>query len=290
MIGLQFWEEQPWERFVGGISPSSVPPPVAVGSGDFTPPHPRVPAASPSSVFPPVVVVAGPSSVSPPIVVGSGQSTPSPRTIVGSVPEDVVSLHEGGGSFHESTLWEVWINGDKIEPAQAPQFITRTIQAHFPRPIHRFNDFPMEVQELLYQMFMSNHRLVWTTTARSNFKHLMYNARKNAQKVCQHAYLTLWRERAPTWMMRDYWKSLCNIWAAERWQQTSTTMKVNQAANLEANMHTSGSVSFASHQSRLENELKWSTTFQEVFDKTHKKKGTDQYISNRAQEVAESYS
>ncbi|MQM21554.1 hypothetical protein Taro_054596 [Colocasia esculenta] len=133
-------------------------------------------------------------------------------------------------------------------------------------------------------------RLVWTMTARSNFKHLLYNARKNAQKVSQSADLTLWRERAPTWMRRDYWESLCNIWAVERWQQTSTTMKVNRAVNSEANMHTSGSVSFAAHQSILENELKRPPTFQEVFDKTHKKKGMDQYISDKAREVAESYS
>ncbi|MQL91905.1 hypothetical protein Taro_024512 [Colocasia esculenta] len=131
--------------------PSSIPPHVAAGSSEFTPPHPRVPAA-------------GPSSVSPLVAAGSGQSTPSPRTVVGLVPEDAVSLHEGGGSFHESTLREVWINGDKIEPVQASQFITRTIQAHFPGPIHRFNDFLMEVQELLYQMFISNHRF----TRRSN--------------------------------------------------------------------------------------------------------------------------
>ncbi|MQM04196.1 hypothetical protein Taro_036996 [Colocasia esculenta] len=91
-------------------------------------------------------------------------------------------------------------------------------------------------------------------------------------------------------MRRDYWEGLCNIWAAERWQQTSTTMKVNRAANPEANMHSSGSVSFATHQSRLEKELKRPPTFQEAFDKTHKKKGTDQYISDRAREVAESYS
>ncbi|MQM15238.1 hypothetical protein Taro_048180 [Colocasia esculenta] len=159
----------------------------------------------------------------------------------------------------------------------------------------------MEVQELLYQMFMSNHRfthrsdearsrLVWTMTARSNFKHLLYNAKKNAQKVSWSADLTLWREREPTWMRRDYWETLCNIWATERWQQTSTIMKVNRVANPEANMHTSGSVSFATHQSRLENELKTPSTFQEVFDKTHKKKGTDQYISERAREVMESYS
>ncbi|MQM03845.1 hypothetical protein Taro_036633, partial [Colocasia esculenta] len=53
-------------------------------------------------------------------------------------------------------------------------------------------------------------------------------------------------------MRRDYWETLCNIWAVERWQQTSTIMKVNRAANPEANMYTGGSVSFATHQSRLE--------------------------------------
>ncbi|MQM08826.1 hypothetical protein Taro_041684, partial [Colocasia esculenta] len=216
----------------------------ASGSGEFTPPHPRVPGS-------------GEFTPPHPRVPGSGQSTPSLHTVVGPVPEDVVSLQEG-----EAVFMTALCGSDKIEPAQASQFITRTIQAHFPGPIHRFNDFPMEVQESLYQMFISNHRftrrldetwsqLVWTTTARSNFKHLLYNARKNAEKVCQSADPTLWRERTPTWMRRDYWESLCNIWAAERWQQTSTTMKVNMAANPEANMHTSGSVSFATHQFRL---------------------------------------
>ncbi|MQM09069.1 hypothetical protein Taro_041938 [Colocasia esculenta] len=66
-------------------------------------------------------------------------------------------------------------------------------------------------------------------------------------------------------------------------------MKVNRAANLEANMHSSGSVSFATHQSRLEKELKGQPTFSEVFDRTHKKKGTNAYISDRARVVAESY-
>ncbi|MQL94109.1 hypothetical protein Taro_026765 [Colocasia esculenta] len=127
-------------------------------------------------------------------------------------------------------------------------------------------------------------------TARSNFKHLMYNARKNAEKVSQSTDPTLWRERAPSWMRGDYWETLCNIWAAERWQQTSKIMKVNRAANPEANMHTGGSVSFATHQSRLEKELKRPPTFSQVFDRTHKKKGTDQYISDRAREVVESYS
>ncbi|MQL80601.1 hypothetical protein Taro_013043 [Colocasia esculenta] len=83
-------------------------------------------------------------------------------------------------------------------------------------------------------------------------------------------------------------------------RRDSTTMKVNRAANPAANMHTSGSVNFATHQSRLVliyvmflceivKGAQTASDIQEVFDKTHKKKGTDQYTSDRAREVAESY-
>ncbi|MQM14170.1 hypothetical protein Taro_047100 [Colocasia esculenta] len=54
----------------------------------------------------------------------------------------------------------------------------------------------MDVQELLYQMFLNNHRFtrpsykvqsrsVWRATARSNFKHMLNNARKNAQSLSE---------------------------------------------------------------------------------------------------------
>ncbi|MQM21988.1 hypothetical protein Taro_055035 [Colocasia esculenta] len=136
---------------------SSIPPPVAVGSGEFTPPHPRVPTTNPSSVPPPPAAGSDEFTHSPPTVAGPCVSAP-PAFLAGAstVPEaeDAISLQEGGGSFYERSLREVWINGDQIELALVSQFITRTIQAHFPRPIHRFNDFPMEVQELLYQVFM----------------------------------------------------------------------------------------------------------------------------------------
>ncbi|MQL69313.1 hypothetical protein Taro_001602 [Colocasia esculenta] len=247
---------------------SFVSPPLTTGSGQFTPPPPTVPGSDPSSVPPPLAAGSGQCTPPPPPrVPGSGPSSVPPPLAAGASTvqeaEDVVNLQEGGGNFYDGILQEVWINGDKIEFAQASQFITKSIQAHFPRPIHRFNDFPIEVQELLYQMFMSNHRFtrpsneawsqsVWTTTARSNYKHLLYNARKNAQRICQSVDPTLWRKGTPTWMRRDYWEGLCNISAAERWQETSTTMKLNWAANPKANKHTSGFVSYATHQSRLE--------------------------------------
>ncbi|MQL99542.1 hypothetical protein Taro_032266 [Colocasia esculenta] len=229
-------------------------------SSERTPPLPSGLVAGPSSASPSVPAVSSSSAPTMPAAVGT--SSESPPVVAGSVPEDADSLQEGRGSFYESTLREVWINGYVIN-----------IQ-------HRFTSRTDEVRS----------RFIWTMTARSNFKHLMYNARKNAEKHSQSADPTLWRERAPSWMRGEYWETLCNIWAAERWQQTSSIMKVNRAANPEVNMHTGGSVSFTTHQSRLEKELKRQPTFSEVFDRTHKKKGTDAYISDRARVVAESYS
>ncbi|MQL82501.1 hypothetical protein Taro_014972, partial [Colocasia esculenta] len=112
--------------------------------------------------------------------------TPPPSELVHA--DDETSHHEGEASY-SGTMQVVWINeGNKIEPTQASQFITKTIQAQFSGPIHRFFDFLMDVQDLLYAMFMRNYRFTelsdeshdrsaWTSTAKANFKHLLYNIR-----------------------------------------------------------------------------------------------------------------
>ncbi|MQM21272.1 hypothetical protein Taro_054309 [Colocasia esculenta] len=223
-------------------------------------------------------------------------STPPPSEPVHA--NDETSHHEGEGSYNE-TMRAVWINeGNKIEPAQASQFITKTIQAHFPGPIHRFSDFPMDVQDLLFSMFLRNHRFTEhsdelrarsarTTTTRANFKHLMYNVRKNAERACASTDKNQWKEHGPVWMRKVYWTELCDIWGAGKWNENSSKAKQNRAAHPEANVHTSASVSFATHKARLEVQLKRPPQFQELFDETHKKKGTNDYISENAWE--ESY-
>ncbi|MQL94171.1 hypothetical protein Taro_026826, partial [Colocasia esculenta] len=155
--------------------------------------------------------------------------------------------------------------------------------------------------DLLYDMFMRNHRFtehsdelrarsVWTTTARANFKHLMYNVRRNAERVCASTDKNQWKEHGPVWMRMEYWIELCAIWGGEKWNENSIKAKQNRAAHPEANVHTNGYVSFATHKARLEAQLKRPPQFQELFDQTHKKKGTDDYISQKAREVVESYS
>ncbi|MQM16410.1 hypothetical protein Taro_049367 [Colocasia esculenta] len=54
-------------------------------------------------------------------------------------------------------------------------------------------------------------------------------------------------------------------------------------------MHTSGSVSYATHSQKLRHKLERALTFRELFDWTHKQNGTDDYVSESASMIAETY-
>ncbi|MQM21633.1 hypothetical protein Taro_054677 [Colocasia esculenta] len=170
--------------------------------------------------------------------------------------DDETSHHEGEGSYNE-TMRAVWINEGYGN--------------------HRFTEHSDELRA----------RSTWTTTVKANFKHLMYNVRRNAERVCASTDKNQWKEHGPVWMRKEYWIELCEIWEWEKWNENSAKAKQNRVAHPEANVHTSGSVSFATHKARL---IKRPPQFQELFDETHKKKGTDDYISEKAREVAELYS
>jgi len=79
----------------------------------------------------------------------------------------------------------------------------------------------------------------------------MYNVRKTAERACASTDKNEWKEHGPVWMRKEYWTELCDIWGAEKWSENSSKAKQNRAAHPEANVHTSGSVSFATHKARL---------------------------------------
>ncbi|MQL72663.1 hypothetical protein Taro_005003 [Colocasia esculenta] len=93
----------------------------------------------------------------------------------------------------------------------------------------------------------------------------------------------------PVWLRRDYWESLCHRCAIGPWQERSHAAKCNRTALPEKNVHTSGSVSYATHSQKLHHELERAPTFRELFDRTHKQKGTDDYVSESARTIAETY-
>ncbi|MQM13466.1 hypothetical protein Taro_046391 [Colocasia esculenta] len=93
----------------------------------------------------------------------------------------------------------------------------------------------------------------------------------------------------PVWMRRDYWESLCHRWATRPWQEMSQVAKRNRAAYPEKNVHTSGSVSYATHSKKLRHELERVPTFCDLFDRTPKRKGTYDYVSESARTIVETY-
>ncbi|MQL81238.1 hypothetical protein Taro_013686 [Colocasia esculenta] len=117
----------------------------------------------------------------------------------------------------------------------------------------------------------------------------MWEARDKAAKTTGSQDPTTWMDYGPVWMRRDYWESLCHRWATEPWQERSQVAKHNRVAHLEKNVHTSGSVSYATHSKKLRHELERAPTFRKLFDQTHKQKGTDDYVSESARTIAETY-
>ncbi|MQM02944.1 hypothetical protein Taro_035708, partial [Colocasia esculenta] len=63
----------------------------------------------------------------------------------------------------------------------------------------------------------------------------------------------------------------------------------NRSSIPEKNVHTSGSVSYATHKQKLHHELERAPTLRELFDRTHKRKGTDDYVSESARTIVETY-
>ncbi|MQL83996.1 hypothetical protein Taro_016495 [Colocasia esculenta] len=193
-----------------------------------------------------------------------------------------------------------WISGGKIDPGPASRYITSLLHAHVPGPVDSSKEFPLSVRDLLFDMFTQRYmfmrpkdlpraRAVWESTAQTNFRKSMWEARDKAVKIIGSQDPTTWMDYGPVWMRRDYWKSLCHRWATGPWQEMSQAAKRNLATHPEKNVHTSRSVSYATHNQKLRHELERPLTSCELFDWTHKRKGTDDYVSESACMITETY-
>ncbi|MQM16365.1 hypothetical protein Taro_049322 [Colocasia esculenta] len=131
--------------------------------------------------------------------------------------------------------------------------------------------------------------VVWESTAQTNFRKLMWEAREKATKITGSQDPMAWMDYGPVWMRRDYWESICHRWATGPWKERSQAAKLNRAGHLEENVHTSGSVSYAIHIQKLCHGLKRAPTFCELFDQTHKRKGTNDYVSESARTISKTY-
>ncbi|MQM22201.1 hypothetical protein Taro_055249 [Colocasia esculenta] len=193
-----------------------------------------------------------------------------------------------------------WISGGKIDPGSTSRYITTLVHAHIPRPVDAWREIPVLVRDLLFDMFTRRYaftrpkdlpraRPVWESTAQTNLRKSMWEARDKAMKTTGNRDPMAWLDYGPVWLRRDYWESLCECWATRPWQERSQAAKWNRSTHPEKKVHTSGSVSYATHSQKLHHELERAPTFRKLFDRTHKRKGTDDYVSESARTIAETY-
>ncbi|MQL77752.1 hypothetical protein Taro_010169, partial [Colocasia esculenta] len=134
----------------------------------------------------------------------------------------------------------------KIDPGSASRYITTLVHAHIPGPVDAWREFPMPVRDLLFDMFtwryaftrpedLPRARAVWESTAQTNLRKSMWEARDKAMKTTGNRDPMAWLD-------------------------------------------------YGSHH-----ELERAPTFRELFDRTHKRKGTDDYVSESACTIAETY-
>ncbi|MQM07118.1 hypothetical protein Taro_039953 [Colocasia esculenta] len=188
----------------------------------------------------------------------------------------------------------------KIDPGSASRYITTLVHAHISGPMDAWREFPVPVRDVLFDMFtvflrrfaftrledLPRAHAVWESTAQTNLRKSMWEARDKAMKTTGNRDPMAWLDYDPVWLRRDYWVSLCEHWAAGPWQQRSQVAIRNRSTHPEKNVHTSGFVSYATHSQKLHHEFERAPTFRGLFDRTHKQKGTDDYVSESARTIA----
>ncbi|MQL89981.1 hypothetical protein Taro_022569 [Colocasia esculenta] len=203
--------------------------------------------ASPST---PVVPPTGTASPSTPVVPPTRTASPTPPVaspFPSQSPLEVESHHtaadEEGPQLPRRQ--PCWISGGKIDPGSASLYITTLVHAHILGPVDSWKEFPPSVRELLFDMFtryvfrrpedLPRARVVWESTAQTNLRKSMWEARDQATKTTSSRDPMAWMDYGP-----------CH-------------------------------------------ELERAPTFRELFDRTHKRKGTDDYVSESARTIVETY-
>ncbi|MQL88309.1 hypothetical protein Taro_020859 [Colocasia esculenta] len=190
----------------------------------------------------------------------------------------------------------MWNCMGKIDPSPASRYITTLVHAHIPGPVDAWRDFPVSVRDLLFDMFTRRFAFtrpedlpralaVWEIMAQTDLRKSMWEVWDKAMKTTGNRDPMAWVDYGPVWLRRDYWESLSEHWAAGPWQQRSQATIRNRATQPKKNVHTSGSVSYATHSKKMHHDLERAPTFRELFDRTHKRKGTDDYVTESARTI-----
>ncbi|KAG4980119.1 hypothetical protein JHK85_034077 [Glycine max] len=88
--------------------------------------------------------------------------------------------------------------------------------------------------------------------------------------------------KRPYWIEDCVWNDLLSHWNAPEYRSKCAQAKKNWASEKGGCMHTGGSISLQDHAIRLSEELGQSVHVDEVFQQTHLRKDTGQFVDDRS--------
>ncbi|MQL85064.1 hypothetical protein Taro_017579, partial [Colocasia esculenta] len=164
----------------------------------------------------------GTASPSTPVVPATGTASPSTTRVAppspSSSPLEVESQHPAADEEGPQLLGRqpCWISGGKIDPSSASLYIMTLVHAHIPGPVDAWREIPVPVQDLLFDMFMLSNfislqrryaftrpedlpraRAVWESTAQTNLRKSMWEARDKAMKTIGNREPMAWLDYGP---------------------------------------------------------------------------------------------
>ncbi|MQM14255.1 hypothetical protein Taro_047185, partial [Colocasia esculenta] len=147
----------------------------------------------------------------------------------------------------------------KIDPGSASRYITSLVYAHIPGPVDAWREFPVPVRDLLFDMFTRRFaftRLEDLPRARAVWESTTQtNLRKSMWETRDKAMKTTGNRDPMAWL--DYGP----VWLRrDYWESLCEPSRARACP-----------------------------TFRELFDRTHKRKGTNDYVSESARTIAETY-
>ncbi|XP_068466396.1 uncharacterized protein [Phaseolus vulgaris] len=229
-------------------------------------------------------------------------STPSPR--VGSnasTPPDITpSPYTNLGGTHSASAAnnledEVLSAGDRplIQPIGggfypskiASKAITATIKQQFGEPWPTWGAIPKGERDIFFQRF--KRKVTWRAEDEEKVK-------KNFHTKASHTLSQMFKDarqegKRPEWIDNNVWNSLQEHWNVAVYRSKCDTAKKNRLSEKGGCLHTGGSISVHEHAIRLTEELGRSVHVDEVFQQTHIRKSTGDFVDDRSRRTHEDF-
>ncbi|MQL71215.1 hypothetical protein Taro_003532 [Colocasia esculenta] len=132
---------------------------------------------------------------------------------------------------------------------------------------------------------VADARIAWDKIAANRFTDYLNKHKAAAKKTTGNFDDPLmWKGHGPPSIRRDYWDTMCDQWATEHFRHRSRIAAENRTKMPEATLHTSGSISFGRQKRKMEKEKGGPVSYKELFEHTHRRKNTGDFVSQKAKE------